>query len=391
MLSTSKKISISLLLLFFLQIPSLMAIFKYIHVDMAWFVPLYMTVVGIFYYVFFQKVSEPSCLKKLLGTNHTMIFLSACFFLIDIVLYHHELSLQAIGRGTDSGPALILSGVRLLHGLFPYSKLDYLHNPISPGPGWVILTMPFTCTGLYELIIPLLVIVSAFTVKKITQSTLNANIYLLCLLSSPAFVQAMVTGNDYVTMGLAYCLFTVALFYFWQKNKLCKLCFIIGVGMLATARFNFSYLAPLLGFFIWSNNKKEGLYFALGGLFVTFALHAGFYLWDPNHYTPLHVIKDKGARVFSGFHAVVLLSTSIAAVVITLLTLKNTLKSWLFLLWLCLTTPLLILDFFSLRCSHQAIAGYDVFFIMITAPILIMWVALDFRTYSSSQLNKQLI
>ena len=379
----SKNIVRILLLLFSLQIPSLPPIFKYVHVDMLWFVPFYMIVIGIFYHCLFLKSSQQSQIQKILNSHFTMFFLFTYLLLITLILYRHELALQAIGQGTDSGPCAIVSGLRLLHGKFPYLHLDYLRNPISAGPGWVMLMMPFSCTGLYGLLIPTLVIASTIVIKKITRSNLGANIYLLCLLSSPGFMNAMVVGNDYVAIGIVYGLVAIALFYYYRKNWLYDLCFMIGVGMLATARLNFWYLAPLFGFFIWGRNKKDGVYFALAGLLVTILLHLGFYLWNPQHYAPLHVIKDDATPVFGGHAMIILLCVSVISGIIAFLTLKNTLKSWLFLLWICLTAPLFVVGIFALIQTHWDLQGNGFSYLIITAPILTMWLGIEYRRLTS--------
>jgi hypothetical protein len=37
----------------------------------------------------------------------------------------------------------------------PYVIQTYLGNPLSPGPGWVLLALPFTVSGLYVVFFPL--------------------------------------------------------------------------------------------------------------------------------------------------------------------------------------------------------------------------------------------
>ena len=372
-----KNIICVLLLLFALQLPSVELILKYLHPNI-WFLSCYMFSISVFYYYLFLGPYQPFNIQKILNSHLTTLVLFIFILLINFVLYHYELALQAMGRGSDAGPALIMSGRALLHGYFPYLHLDYLHNPPSPGPGWVVLTMPFTCTGLYELLTPNLVISSALIIKKITRSNLSANLYLICLCSSPAFIQAMVTGIDYLPMGFMLCFLTIAIFYYWGEKKLYDIYLIIGTGMLATARLNFLYLAPLLGLFICGRDKKSGIYFSLMGLSVTLLFHIGFYLWNPQHYTPLHVIHDYGFPVIQNNDCVyTLVLICIITVIMTYVTLKNTLRSWLFLLWFYLTTPLFLADCLEVIHIHFQHFGFG--FLVITMPILTWWICMNFN------------
>ena len=288
------------------------------------------------------------------------------------------------GKGTDAGDALTFTGYNLLHGHFPYSRLTYLQNPVSAGPGLFILALPFTYIGAYGILIPLLIILSAVTIKNITNSFSNANLYLLCLLTSPSFMQEIAQGNDYLIIGLTYSLMVVALFYYWEKNWLNDLCFIIGIGLLATMRLNFFYLAPLLGVFIWKRNKKRGIYFAFTGLLVTLLIHFGFYMWNSSRYMPLHVINDYASYTTGNAYGLAILISFCTIIgTLTIFFLKNTLESWLFFLWLCLIAPLLIGGFFCLIHEHWDIQGIGFGYITLTAPILIMYIAINFKRNSS--------
>ena len=335
---------------------------------------------GIFYYFLFEKTSLSLVMHKFLNSPYCMISLSVCLLLIFSLLYPHQLALRAIGRGSDAENALNLVGHRLIEGISPYAHLTYLQNQIHAGPGFAILVLPFTYTGAYGILIPFLAILSAIIVMRVTKSNLNANRFLLCLLSSPAFLEELAQGNDYILMGLLFSLITVALFYYWGKNRVYNLFFIAIVGLLGTSRLPFFYLAPLLGLFIYRKNKWAGIYFGITSLFVTLSLHFGFYIWDPAHYTPLEVLgKNYAGAVTHSIAALIIVVVSCAAVgVIALLTVKNNVRSWLLTLWLCLATPLCVAGIIMLYAHWASPGSYCYFFayITLTAPILIMWINL---------------
>ena len=156
-----KPIGISILLMIVMQIPSLIPLIKYTPHALTWTMPCYFLIIFGSYIYLLSNLNHSSAVRKILDSQLTMIFLLALILAANLLLYPHELALQAIGRGSDAGDALIKSGNLLLKGNFPYSIPTYLHNPISPGPGWVLMLMPFTCTGLYVLLIPFFSALSA--------------------------------------------------------------------------------------------------------------------------------------------------------------------------------------------------------------------------------------
>lgn len=377
----SQKIVCVFLLLFSLQLTSLAPIFKYCNVNMIWFLPCYTVIMTTFYCVLFFKSLQPLFLQKFLDSPLTMIFLFILLLFVNAILYHYQLTLQSIGRGTDAGDALTFTGSNLLHGKFPYSRLTYLGNVVSAGPGLFIFALPFTYIHAYGLLIPILIMLSTYVIKTVSKNTAIGNVYLLSLLSSPAILQEIGQGNDYLIIGLVYALLTIACFYYWRENKFYQLCLACAIGLLATARLNFFYLPLLLGVFVWKQNKKAGMLIGLTGLFIAICTHLGFYLWDPPHYDPLHVINDYASyTIHSTYGLSILISLCLIAGIITIAMVKNTLTSWLFFLWLCLTTPLFVGGLFYLIHENWNIQGIGIGYIALTTPIILTAIVIYFQT-----------
>ena len=290
------------------------------------------------------------------------------------------MKLQAIGKGSDAEAALFLAANRLFHGLYPYTQLDYLGNFPSAAPGLVLLMAPFTMTKTFPLLIPFLVIVSAVIIKKISYTSSKANLYLLFLLSSPAFLQSMIQANDYLITGLLFSLLAVGLFYYWDKSRWGNALLIVLAGFLGCSRLNFFYFPLLLGFFLTRRNVKSAVTFAIPALMITLLLHAGFYWWDPHAYSPMQVAtKQYSGTILYRFDTLfILVSASIAVAIITMIRVKNSLESWLFYLWLCLATPLIIGGvFFMMKSNWTLQSGMGLGYITLTAPILIMSLCLS--------------
>ena len=309
----------------------------------------------------------------------TTIFLLALALCVNLVLYPHELALQAIGRGSDSSDALIRGGKLLLMGHFPYSTRTYLHNLISPGPGWILMAMPFSCSGLSVLLTPFSTTFSALMIKQITKSNICTNLFLVFMFSSLVFWQTSVQGSDYVAIGMVFGIIVIYVFNYLDLHWGNRAFLILLTGLSATARISFLYLGLLMGFFLWQKNKVKGVVFGISSFLLTMLFHAVFYLWDPTHYSPLHVLFDKPILV-PNYFLISILCCSIVAI-ITFFKINVKLENWLFFLWLCLVTPLLVLDIGKIIHKHWMISGSGMFS-TIAMPIIAMWACFSWRNYA---------
>lgn len=366
------QITIVFSLLLILQFPSLPFFLKYMHSDLNYIISTFFILSAGFYYAMISYIKKIRYNTSFLHSPLLTAFLAIFLLFLNAILYHHQLMLQSIGKGTDAGDALTFTAANLLHGHFPYSRLTYLNNPASAGPGLFIFAMPFTYIGAYGLLIPALVITLSLVVQKITKQTYLANLFLILFLTSPAFIQFMAEGNDYLIIGLVYTLLTIALFFCWNSSRFFNVFFIFMIGLMATSRLNFIYLPAVLSVFLWKRDRKSALYFGITASLIALGIHIGFYLWNPAHYGPLHVVNDYARYTYqSSDRLLLLLFFSAAVAFITLLSAQKTLSSWLFFLWLCLTTPLLIGGFFCVIHQHWDLQGIGLGYITLTAPIFL--------------------
>lgn len=364
--------TIIFLLLIILQFPSLPFFLKYIHSDFLFIISAFIAISAGFYYALFSYLDKSRYKVMLLNSPLLTVFLAFFLLFLNAILYHHQLALQSIGRGTDAGDALTFTATNLLHGHFPYSRLTYLNNPASAGPGLFIFAMPFTYIGAYGLLIPSLTITLSLVIQKITKHTYLSNLFLIIFLTSPAFIQFMAEGNDYLIIGLVFTLLTIALYYCWNKSHFYNIALIFAFGLMATSRLNFIYMPAVLSVFLWKRDRKSAIYFGIVSSLIALGIHIGFYLWNPAHYGPLHVVNDYARYTYQSHDRLFLLlffSAIVAA--ITLFSNQRTLSSWLIFLWLCLTTPLIIGGFFCLIHENWDLQGIGLGYITLTAPIFL--------------------
>jgi hypothetical protein len=90
---------------------------------------------------------------------------------------------------------------------------------------------------------------------------------------------------------------------------------------------------------------------------------------------PLHVVNDYARYTIDNNYGLsILISFSAITGALTVLAITDTLTSWLFFLWLCLTMPLLIGGGFCLIHEHWNVQGIGLGYITLTAPILMMFI-----------------
>lgn len=107
---------------------------------------------------------------------------------------------RVLGPGSDRENALQLACQALLAGKFPYTQLTFLHHPITPMPGALVLAIPFCLAHLTSLQNLFWLAVFVWGCYRL----LGANwvtawyIYMFVILN-PCIMQDFVTGGDFFT------------------------------------------------------------------------------------------------------------------------------------------------------------------------------------------------
>lgn len=359
------------IVLFSLQFPSLRVWFKYIPESLHLLVVPYLVLMFLFYAVTFE--SPLLAMISQLFLRNKMLY-AAVFVAVTIIMivgYAVADSRKLEDAGSDQDDALILAGQQLSAGHYPYAHKTYLNNPISPGPGWVILFLPVTVLGIYPLVIPGCVFGIAYLIYRLTESVTKSNLFLWLLFSSPLFWETTFQGSDLLPLGCGFVLGSLLLYFLWGKNIYWDFAISLFIAFMLTSRI------ILAGYvFIWACFLKQRLRFgAVVGLLVI-ASHGLFWVWNPSLYSPLHVI-DKGQTIFTVYHLIAALLISGIAVVYALLNLQTTLESWLYALWMCIFVPLGLVSLAQLRAVHYDFARWEgATYQMIAIPVYLFYLSL---------------
>ena len=275
----------------FVLLPSSQEVEKYTgFTGMAIFLALG-TVVFLFGYraivpVFLSVVNER---QSLYLAAATILMLSVVF----AVVYPIADS-GAVGGGSDRDDALNLASRELLAGRYPYGPLTYLGNLITPLPGAVLLATPFVLIGnsAYQNLFWLAVFF--FAARMYLKDGRLALLLFWITAFSPVILQQLVTGGDLLSnslyvIGLLW-LMTHAVIKMplpaWKKVAPAIL-----FGLALSSRANYILLLPLVFSMLGQNVgwRTAAFYTAISCIALA-AVTLPFYLFDPDGFSPLHII-----------------------------------------------------------------------------------------------------
>jgi hypothetical protein len=189
--------------------------------------------------------------------------------------------------GSDRDEAIIVSAERLMRGEHPYAAPTYLGNPLSPGPGWVVLHVPFVALGLYWLVpasawavLPMAAALATTERSKVMMRTIVLSA------GAPVMWHELVTGSDLLTAGV-----------------IGGAAVVLSAGDIPSGRRRLSTVAlaafmtsraPFLlggaGFYAASRAVGGAAAIALGALAVSAVAWVALFAMAPTHNSPLHLL-----------------------------------------------------------------------------------------------------
>lgn len=216
--------------------------------------------------------------------------LVAAAALVSLFVYPVADGLKLSGRGSDSDDALIQGAQNLFLHFDPYRAPTYLGNPLSPGPGWILLASPFAMTGLYALFFPFCLGLLVFLLRKAGAAPVAILEGLLVLLAGLGVWQAMAVGGDLLPLGVGLVACLVPLRSGW-KNPGSFVAYVLMVSLLLTGRVVLPILIPLIGLHLQrSGRRREALLFVASAGLGTCLVHGVFYV-QPSSYMPFFLLR----------------------------------------------------------------------------------------------------
>lgn len=288
-----------ILLSLLLLLPSIDTSYKYF----AWTGTIVYLVVGFLFLhiVTFRVAPAVENRLPIPVLNFTAIAVFAGLIAIGFVGYSLATS-GLYGGGSDADDALIIAANEFIAGRYPYQLRTYLGNGISPMPGAVFLSMPFTLTGLITLQNIFWIGVIYFLLRRIRDGEYTATSYILLLLIvSPTVLQNVVSGADYVSNSsyIAAAIWLMALSIrdaFLPAWRWIAAAVLFGFAL--SSRSNFLVLLPLIFSLLWQTGGFRPAFkiYVVAGL-VCLGVTLPFYLYDPANFSPITVQVDKMTQI----------------------------------------------------------------------------------------------
>lgn len=265
-------------------------------------------------------VALPSMLtlRRLLRSSSFHWFVIAALAVVSSAFYPAADALKVIRQGQDQDDCTILGVQSLLVFSNPVSTPTYFGNPCSNLLGAIVPHTPFVLLGNMGLAGPAFLALAVLFLKLTKAQPLTIGVTLAILAGTPATLELMVNGSDFVFIGAAILVVSRTLL-------------LLGKGKLSGARW--LWLVAILSAAVGTTRINMLLFIAVAGL-VHLALrlniiplivastlailpNALIYLADPEAFAPLHLVA-KGQGLVPGILYLVMLSMTLGALVVGL-------------------------------------------------------------------------
>ena len=278
-----------LLLCLFIVIPVLRVIFKY------WPTPWLMAILWVllFFIAVQLLLSARSNKFQLCVANPWLLFIgsliciSACWHFYPIA---DGLKNQMLGSDQDN--CIISGATNLLQGLPPYLTRSYFGNPCSPGPGLLLLYLPFVALHIY--IAGALFAIGALTLALYQEEKklLFVGTFLVSIFFCLAIPELLIVGSDLILVGCGIAFLCLKIpVVLGQKNYLQLIGLSFLCGLLASSRVNFLALPFVFFLFIFSQWRFKSILFLMVSLITATLPGILIYTMDPNNFTPFHLLS----------------------------------------------------------------------------------------------------
>jgi len=349
------KILLAALLLSILVLPGFRPIFKYLpHASLL--CALYVLLVSIL--VFTHPLERFSAIKKILNNPLLSFALIALVGIVCWFAYPFADGLKLSMRGSDQDDCIIQGSSALIQLAHSYLQKTYFGNPCSPGPGLLILYIPFVWLHLYILGAISAIAAVAYLLARHWQRWDSVSLWLITLLCSLVIPEALVVGSDLILPACLILAIALLLEPAIKKQEYFLLVILaIATGLIASIRINFIVFAPLVALFIFMRWRVGAVLFSFISLAITLVPGYFIYQLDPASFTPLHLVSKSAKFIPTGL----LICTGLASIGIALYCayrLKKGSNNFPIAIFLSLAPMLLMASIGELAYGQWAIAGW---------------------------------
>lgn len=344
-----KKIDlISILMFFFIIIPNIRPLIKYITYINSIFFIFYIIILLIFFYILSIKQSYID-LKKYISNYFYISFILLITTLIIWYLYPIADALKLQMKGSDKDDGIILAAKAILNLKHPYLERSYYGNPHSAGMGIILIYLPFVYLNLYPFGAIFFSTYAILKVHKFSNDSYCAAVFSTLLFSSIFNMETLIQGTDLFLVGCGLVILIIDLIKNIDSKNLFKFLWpAILCGLLASSRINFLIIIPIISLYIFIYSKKISIIFGFLATLVAILPSFYVYLLDPQAFAPLHLI-EKGNYLLEGNLKIFAILMSVLAFLFSFYFIKNSFTNISLALFLSIAPALILLALGDIR------------------------------------------
>ncbi|MDQ6840246.1 MAG: hypothetical protein M3137_18410 [Actinomycetota bacterium] len=251
------------------------------------------------------------------------------------VLYQGERSRIARGAGGTQAQALFAPDQALVHGHHLYSVVLMRGNPVSPGPLWLIVNVPFSFPHLFPLLLPFWLTVAVVVLRRSLGRRAEVAVGLGLLCCSPHLYVMLAEGQDLLVLG-ALMVALVALAHRLRPGDGASVALGLSAAVIANSRVIYLLLPVLLGLFLARRDRRRA--WLVGAIGVAVAGGAHLVASVGTHpYPPAHLFgratTEPTANIAIG------ITVTAVIVVVALRRLSPDVRTWFTCLAWCVALP----------------------------------------------------
>lgn len=294
-----------------------------------------------------------------------------------------------VNSGSTGDDAIILAAKSFTNSGKIYDLYINNHTPISPGPAWIIMNIPFTLPHLYFLFSPFYLFLTLYLLKKYYGNIIS-NLFFIFIFSSLVTVELFFNGHDILPLSLGFLICCIMIFEILKKNINLKYIIIISLflGIVSTSRIIFFFVPYLFYFLLKYFHKKNSIIFLLTSSLTFWGFN--FYYYSINYfYQPLHLI-NKAEKLIS-FPIIIigiLIFIFINYLIINKFQ-KKTIKNWLIIIISIFSIPLIpvsIGDLMNQNFNFRTWEGAN-YFMPIIVLFALLFILNNYKSTIYSQKN----
>lgn len=279
----NSKIFIYLFMNIILLLPSFRLLLKFFNV---YVLIAYLIASNILIFLFFNYKKNIKILDFPLWKYFLILFTIANYFIYPMV----DARKKSGKYGSTADDAVIVAVETLKGSGKLYDATLVTKEPISPGPGWLLMNSGFVLSDCYFLLNPFYLCIALFLISKYYKTYIT-NSFLFILMMALIYWELFFNGHDITAFSLGFLACMILIYENFRKEQGVFKIILMGIliGLISTSRVVFFFI-PFIYFFMLKKDNKKNSWIILIASLVTFIGFNGYFYSINNNFQPAHLM-----------------------------------------------------------------------------------------------------